>query len=1229
MERQTLPVGRALCVHARNPADNLGASFGGTNGLEWFNDVWSYDPRTNQWTQLDCIGFIPSPREGHAASLVGDVMYIFGGRSSEGTDLGDLAAFRISSRRWYTFQNMGPSPSPRSGHTMSTVGAKIVVLGGEPSVEPSVPGRSREELQLVYVLDTVKIRYPTDNPAHPSPADRNRVAGPQQQRGPGPAALGSKNGSVDAPLNGPGRPSQGPQGPQKPVPRESVMGSSPPTGGIGPQQGNNQGNNNNSPTGPGGSRLPRASLGNQPSGPPPLQQAPAPRPNGALPGGPGQRSKTPTGPAAKGKDNVSPVQEDAPTTANGKRTPTTQKRDAREGPRSGSRQHQHQQQQSIDSLNGPISEEPEPQSPQPQQQQAPQRPSIDVRAPSDQPTIPDALSPVGSQQPLPSFGGLVADKNAGPESEEFEKLKSVNGWYASELALARRAGYTPQTNHSALLEDRGRDVLADDDRPFVEAMLALKGELINVQTQLDVQSAEAAKRMQDVERQRDVAFQEAVYAKAKLAALGGPASPLPGDKSSDAASMDQEKMTDMSRKLAASLSAQADLSAKVQVLTQEVAAERKARYLADEMASTAQRRIAELDEYRNRAASEIENLRAELLDAGKAYRDEAALGQEAAADVKLMRIDQAELTDRLKEVLAENKNYHGSLEQLSKAMQINNSKSGTLERQLEEERQTKEALERKLAQLRSENEEKSADLQSVNQRLKDVEEMMETYADEAKAANAVMAAGLDKVTAREPQNMLTSAVEERVMVLQEQVANTQALLAKSKAQADETGEKLAEAMQRVAGLEFQQGQSSKDSIALRRRMAEVSDDARRLKQENAEMVNQLGQKQLEVDAVTAKHNALKKILQERGSQPNFDKRRSRNLQNPSPESGTATPEQLNRLRELEARLEDSLRAHRETKNTAEMQAQEVEKHFREKLEQLENDYQAAVHYVKGTEKMLKRMKEELTKYKTQNAKLQQELDDARQGSASGLSMPERSDSAESNWERERELLNEEIEDLRTKVRESAMALDKQIRETKSQLDNLREERDQLKKQHSEMQSQVTELSQQQTVAQSNLERLESENTLLENRAQNAEQKVSMLLDQVENSVDAYRRSTRFEGPNGGVPESARSSYYAAPDNRTSIALDSLASELDALRNHWESNKTYRLSNTTFDFEKSPNTPLQSDFSSNITQWRHKLAQEDEIARSASNSRQGMNAPEGREKSSPPTQATVAAGGGVI
>lgn len=889
------------------------------------------------------------------------------------------------------------------------------------------------------------------------------------------------------------------------------------------------------------------------------------------------------------------------------------------GSRTTSRQHQNQR--SIDSTDGIAEEEVEEPKEEPVQSRGPPaqqvntqppqaqaRSQIDMRALADQPSIHESnpSSPAKANSPREarnkSTSPIERGSPAAKQSEEFDKLKRTNDWYASELALARRAGYTPQTANSALLEERGNGLLPENERPFVEAMLALKGELAKVQGQIETQASLAANRVRDIERQRDVAIQEAVYAKAKLAALGGPSrTPTPGDKD-----IDQEKMTDMSRKLAASLGNQADLSAKVGLLTQEISAEKKARHLADETASEAQTRISQLDEYRNWAGSEIEHLRAELFDAEKAYRDESQTSQESVAEAKLLRIDQTELSTKLKDALAENSNYASSLDQINKAMQATNSKSATISRQLEEERLERERVERKLAQVKSEYEEKTADLESTHQRMKDVEELMEQYAEEAKAANAVLAAGLDKIGERSDPEALTGATEERVSLLQEQVDSTKALLTKSKQHADETGERLAQAMQRVAGLEYQQGQSSKDSIALRRRMAEVGDDARRLKQDNAELEQRLSDKQLEVDAVTAKHNALKEILMERSNQNSaVDKRRSLALASPSPSGGTATPEQMNRLREMESRLEDSLRAHRETKNTAEMQAQEVEKHFRDKLEQLENDYQSAVHYVKGTEKMLKRMKDELAKLKTQNKRLQTDLEEAQ---GRGSMNSETRNENEADWEQERELLNQEIDDLRSKVRESATALDKQIRETKQQLDSLRDERDQLKLAHNQLQLQVLDDSEQISDAKFLVERLEHENSALETRAHSAEQKVSMLLDQVENSVDNYRRSARVEDANGVEPQSARSSYYDGPDNRTSVALDSLATELDALRNQWQStNKTYRLS-STFDFEKAMPSPAQPEFPSSITQWREKLHQEEAAASSRDTSRQGTNSP---------------------
>jgi hypothetical protein len=72
-------------------------SFGGTNDQYVYNDTWSFDVLTRKWTELQCTGSIPPSRHSHAAALVDDIMYVFGGRD-EIRVLGDLIAFKVSSK---------------------------------------------------------------------------------------------------------------------------------------------------------------------------------------------------------------------------------------------------------------------------------------------------------------------------------------------------------------------------------------------------------------------------------------------------------------------------------------------------------------------------------------------------------------------------------------------------------------------------------------------------------------------------------------------------------------------------------------------------------------------------------------------------------------------------------------------------------------------------------------------------------------------------------------------------------------------------------------------------------------------------------------------------------------------------------------------------------------------------------------------------------------------------
>ena len=72
--------------------------FGGYGRPHYFNDTWSFNISTRKWTEQQCTGSNPSPRSSHAAVLIDNVMYVFGGLAPDGTLLGDLTAFNLSSK---------------------------------------------------------------------------------------------------------------------------------------------------------------------------------------------------------------------------------------------------------------------------------------------------------------------------------------------------------------------------------------------------------------------------------------------------------------------------------------------------------------------------------------------------------------------------------------------------------------------------------------------------------------------------------------------------------------------------------------------------------------------------------------------------------------------------------------------------------------------------------------------------------------------------------------------------------------------------------------------------------------------------------------------------------------------------------------------------------------------------------------------------------------------------
>lgn len=139
--------------------------FGGFHTTDHrLNDVWVFDTVGACWTQPNAKhnqeasvacqlsntewANVPSPRAGHTATLIGEVVYVFGGYGGMGysrRDVDDLHTLNVHTWTWTKLNPKGSIPDKRSGHQAVAVEKKIFVFGG---------ANSAVQLQDVCVLDT-------------------------------------------------------------------------------------------------------------------------------------------------------------------------------------------------------------------------------------------------------------------------------------------------------------------------------------------------------------------------------------------------------------------------------------------------------------------------------------------------------------------------------------------------------------------------------------------------------------------------------------------------------------------------------------------------------------------------------------------------------------------------------------------------------------------------------------------------------------------------------------------------------------------------------------------------------------------------------------------------------------------------------------------------------------------------------------------------------------------
>ncbi|RDB28537.1 Tip elongation aberrant protein 1 [Hypsizygus marmoreus] len=1156
--------------------------FGGTDGQYHYNDTWSFDLQTRQWSELQCIGFIPTPREGHAAAVIDDVIYVFGGRGVDGKDLSDLSAFKISNQRWYMFQNMGPSPSGRSGHAMASVGARVYVLGGE-SFSPS----KTEDHTLVHVLDTKHIKYPVS-------------------KDPPPQAVqpGSNQGLSRKPSVPPGTP-----GVQQPPAVTALANST-------------NGRSMSPSTVPSDSEDPRRAM--SPAGSRSIKPA-----NGVV------QQPFPNG---KAKPPVRPRREDddAFGTDDGMDGAATSEshgtRERTMSPELGARAKSPGQ-FSIGGGGGsravsPIGNGDAYGSQPPPNMVGVTMSGINGVTGRSSPAVMDRTktptdafyngNPPGSPAPEVngfvrpgsrtgngSVGNVTADllRDLKAKDVELEGVKKQMAWMKEALGKASKAGFAYPDTEGILDED--------DTGKSAEMALRFKQFKAQIQTVMIEQARQVSERVAEAERIKTTATQEAAYYRAKLIALEN-------SDGSETSRLDRERIADLERRTSELLNERWAQDRKLNELSDSLALHTTLYDQAEARAADAIKRAEVVDETHNRTLQRQKDLQNRYDALESSYREQQ---QNLLTQTSLLEQREAEelhLRAQVDELTHSQDQHVRALDQARVALQAASSRAEEVDLQHQRAREQIGTLEADLAELRGELESRTAEADSARVRLADVENSWAKSREEADAFRALTTGSLGELLdshrdLKVDEDRMVRGHAEKIQAVEAEAQSLRVMLKQAAQRMDEAQNKLTEERQRVREHESEHSFLRSQIVGLRAQLSNALADTGRLRKDVADKESTLRDKSKEASDAALKLVMFRNYLAENGiSVDESDMRSSsRNAGRGSPHAAIADLEkQLAERTRLHETAQQQLAHIAREKHDVEVQVsqlstqldqlrltprggdpeaearaieaehklEETERANKARMTQMEEDYQLAVHYVKGTEKMMRRMKEELTKQKNANTSLQTELDavrqsksasDSRSRSVNGRATPSAEDEALRAQLADAQKQAQRVQNENKELRQRLDGLEKDLEILRDNLVASQRESDDRLSQVEELQHDIERLQSSLVIARGGhdetlLEKLSNENTTLRRENEEFSHKIGLLLDAEQPSFGQGR-------PISDV--SARPTSTSSSEN--ALAFEHLSSELDDWQRQLASSMSNRRPMSDFDSEPIPSERTRS------------------------------------------------------
>lgn len=506
----------------------------------------------------------------------------------------------------------------------------------------------------------------------------------------------------------------------------------------------------------------------------------------------------------------------------------------------------------------------------------------------------------------------------------------------------------------------------------------------SLQTAVVEQSKLASERVDEAERTRASAVQEAAFYRAKLAALEA-------SSTVDLSRINNDRIAELESQLAVATVESADRDRKVAELSESLALQTTLLEQAEARADDASKRADMVAEAHERGMQSSNILRERQVDLEAALRDHADKVLAQTSVLQQQEADQMKLEAQVEELLHSRDQHVRALEQARTALQAASARAEEVDIQHQRARDQIVRMEADFSELRGELEARNSEIDAARVRMAEAENSWAKSRQEADALRALTTGSLGELLdthrdLRSDEDRASRGHAEKVIAMEGEISSLRDMLKDASRRADEAQQDVARERQKLGEMEIEGMTLRSQIVGLRTQLSSSHADGGRLRRDLAAREAQLREKAAAASSADTRLETLRKYLADHGivegelnsrdtgassrvaeleeqlaNRTRLHERAERELQRVSQQKRDAETRleslsgEVERLRTsssssvhengdsgAEARAEEAERKLEE----AEGKIEEIETSYKGRLQQLEEDYQLAVHYVK-------------------------------------------------------------------------------------------------------------------------------------------------------------------------------------------------------------------------------------------------------------------------------------------